>query len=439
MICFKSCSILFCFNFCLLLVIVKSDKLCPPKSISWKITDLKITLEIESSSNWTTVPDEYEVFTKLDKKQWKLHKSYKVIKNYQTKFFGRLELLLIKKPIRIKARGKWFRVHKNNFTEVIYSEFVNNHIKLNSKTKSDLSFPSIVVHEVKESFMQFTFIIPSEIICLYNKYPFDFFYYIVKQKNDSMKCLQGNTINGEKLEISKFVKIYYTKQNNYCNNEVKYERVDVKNLTEDTVYNLFTFYKINKGKPQQSLVSCTYFKTNTKSSKKQIVVILVSSCTFLVCLVVSLKCFLQNSYGILHKKCKAKENVYSKYSEMLLKPEKYLNYWTLSAEKFSKIHLSSSYPDQNKMMILLKKKRNISTQKFESSFSESVQSTKIFCEANNLFDYSEKIKLCDSLMEISNNLNEDFTLKSYETNDTKKLKLNQNYISKTSFKIDFES
>ena len=31
-----------------------------------------------------------------------------------------------------------------------------------------------------------------------------------------MKCLQGNTINGEKLEISKFVKIYYTKQNVSC-------------------------------------------------------------------------------------------------------------------------------------------------------------------------------------------------------------------------------
>ena len=28
-----------------------------------------------------------------------------------------------------------------------------------------------------------------------------------------MKCPQGNTINGEKIEIKKFVKNYYTKQN----------------------------------------------------------------------------------------------------------------------------------------------------------------------------------------------------------------------------------
>jgi len=440
MTCFKSCSILFCFNFSFLLVIVQSNKLCPPKSISWKITDLEITLEIESNSNWKTVPDEYEVFTKLKKKQWKLHESYKVTKNYQTKFFGRLELPLIKKPIRIKARGKWLRIHKNNSTEVIYSQFVTNHTMLNSKTQSDLSFPDIVVNEVKATFMQFTFIIPSEVICLYNKYSLDFFYYIVKQKNDSMKCPQGNTINGEKIEIKKFVKNYYTKQNNYCNNDVKYEHVDVKNLTEDTKYNLFTFYKINKEKPKQSLVFCTYFKTNKKSSKKQVFVVLISSCIFLLCLVVSLKCFLQNSYRNFHKKSKAKKEVYSKYSEMLLKPEKYLNYWTLRAEKFSKIHLSSSYPvDQNKMIILLKKKRSISTQKFESSFCGSVQSTKIYGEANTLFSYLEKNKLTGSLMNISNNFNQEFTLENYETKYEKKLEQSQNYISKTSFKINFES
>ena len=91
------------------------------------------------------------------------------------------------------------------------------------------------------------------------------------------------------------------------------------------------------------------------------------------------------------------------------------------------------------MIILLKKKRSISNQKFESSFCGSVQSTKIYGEANTLFSYLEKTKLTGSLMNISNNFNQEFTLENYETKYEKKLEQSQNYISKTSFKINFES
>ena len=57
----------------------------------------------------------------------------------------------------------------------------------------------------------------------------------------------------------------------------------------------------------------------TESSKKQVFVVLISSCIFLLCLVVSLKCFLQNSYRNFHKKSKAKVSFCYSYLKLFKK------------------------------------------------------------------------------------------------------------------------
>jgi len=379
----------------------------------------------------------------LDRENWKLHKSLKVTKSYQTTFFGRLELFLKNKPIRIKARGKWLRNQKKDFNRVKYSEFVTNHTKLNCEKQSEFSFPGIIVNKVKEASIQFTFIIPSEVICLYNKYSFIIYYYIVAQKDEDMICPIEKKITGKKIKKKKYVETFYTKENDYCNNNVDYERIEVTNLTENTKYNLFAYYKIDKDKPKQSLVSCEYFQTSIKSENIRSILILVSTCILLFYLVMVIMCFLQKLYKKSRIDFDAQKSIYSKYSEILMKSEKYLNSLTLNEETFSKIHITSFYQDRNKMMDLLTQKRIICTKKFENSICNSVQSTKLFLEAKQLDDCVENYQLTGSKTTANgvyySSLDDAFTLKDCQEKDTRKPILDENYISKNSFNIYFKN